>query len=162
MNFSILAAASMVLLPRFKTKDVINAIRRYKPTLFPGIPTMYIAIMHEAGEQHAQLQSIKYCISGAAPLPAKVQKDFEKMTGATLVEGYGLSEASPVTHCNPLTDKRRNGSIGLPLPNVEAIIVNRETGEQVPVGEVGEIIVKGPNIMKGYWKREDESKAIFS
>ncbi|HEY5004505.1 MAG TPA: long-chain fatty acid--CoA ligase [Ktedonobacteraceae bacterium] len=161
MNLSILAAASMVLLPRFRAKDVVSAIRRYKPTLFPGIPTMYIAIMREAGDHHAQLQSIKYCISGAAPLPAKVQNDFEKMTGATLVEGYGLSEASPVTHCNPLTDKRRNGSIGLPFPDVEAIIINRETGEQVPVGEVGEILVKGPNIMKGYWKRDDESKAIF-
>lgn len=162
MNLSICAAASMVLLPRFKTKDVVKAIRRYKPTLFPGIPTMYIAIMREVGERSAQLQSIKYCISGAAPLPAKVQADFEKMTGATLVEGYGLSEASPVTHCNPLTDKRRNGSIGLPFPDVEAIIVNRETGEQVPVGDLGEIMVKGPNIMKGYWQREDESKAIFS
>ncbi len=161
MNLSILAAASMVLLPRFKAKDVVNAIRRYKPTLFPGIPTMYIAIMREAGDHHTQLQSIKYCISGAAPLPAKVQHDFEKMTGATLVEGYGLSEASPVTHCNPLTDRRRNGSIGLPFPDVEAIIVNRETDETVPVGEVGEILVKGPNIMKGYWKRDDETKAIF-
>ncbi|MBA2396718.1 MAG: long-chain fatty acid--CoA ligase [Ktedonobacteraceae bacterium] len=161
MNFSILTASSMVLLPRFKAKDVVSAIRRYKPTLFPGIPTMYIAIMREAGDRHAQLQSIKYCISGAAPLPAKVQNDFEKITGATLVEGYGLSEASPVTHCNPLTDKRRNGSIGLPFPDVESIIINMETGEQVPVGEVGEILVKGPNIMKGYWKRDDESKAIF-
>jgi long-chain acyl-CoA synthetase len=161
MNLSILAAATMVLLPRFRTKDVLSAIRRYKPTLFPGIPTMYIAIMREAGEQHAQLQSIKYCISGAAPLPAKVQEDFEKMTGATLVEGYGLSEASPVTHCNPLTEKRRTGSVGLPLPDVEAIVVSLQTGEQVPVGEVGEILVKGPNIMKGYWKREDETKAIF-
>ncbi len=161
MNFSILAGAAMILLPRFKTKDVLSAIRRYKPTLFPGIPTMYIAIMREADKDHAQLQSIKYCISGAAPLPAKVQEDFEKMAGATLVEGYGLSEASPVTHCNPLTEKRRNGSIGLPLPDVEAIIGNRQTGEQVPIGEVGELLVKGPNIMQGYWKREDESNAIF-
>jgi long-chain acyl-CoA synthetase len=161
MNLSILAGATMVLLPRFRTKDVLSAIRRYKPTLFPGIPTMYIAIMREAGDQHTQLQSIKYCISGAAPLPAKVQEDFEKMAGATLVEGYGLSEASPVTHCNPLTEKRRNGSIGLPLPDVEAIIVSLQTGEPVPVGEVGEILVKGPNIMQGYWKREDETKAIF-
>ncbi len=161
MNFSILAAATMVLLPRFKAKDVLSSIRRYKPTLFPGIPTMYIAIMREVGEQSAQLQSITYCISGAAPLAAKVQDDFEKMAGATLVEGYGLSEASPVTHCNPLTEKRRNGSVGLPLPNVELIIVSPLTGEQVPVGGVGEILVKGPNIMKGYWKREDESKAVF-
>ena len=161
MNLSILAGAAMVLIPRFKAKDVVDAIRRYRPTLFPGIPTMYIAIMREAGEHNDQMRSIKYCISGAAPLPAKVQTDFENMTGATLVEGYGLSEASPVTHCNPLTEERRNGSIGLPLPNVEAAIVSRQTGQPVPVGEVGEIVVKGPNIMKGYWQREDESKAIF-
>jgi long-chain acyl-CoA synthetase len=161
MNLSILAGAAMVLMPRFKAKDVVDTIRRYRPTLFPGIPTMYIAIMREAGERNDQMRSIKYCISGAAPLPAKVQTDFENMTGATLVEGYGLSEASPVTHCNPLTEERRNGSIGLPLPNVEAAIVNLQTGQPVPIGEVGEIVVKGPNIMKGYWQREDESKAIF-
>jgi long-chain acyl-CoA synthetase len=161
MNLSILAAAAMVLVPRFKAKDVIDTIRRYRPTLFPGIPTMYIAIMREVGEHNDQLRSIKYCISGAAPLPAKVQSDFEQMTGATLVEGYGLSEAAPVTHCNPLTDERRNGSVGLPLPNVEAAILSRQTGERIPVDEVGEIVVKGPNIMKGYWKREDESRAIF-
>src|SRR5581483_1510665 len=96
-----------------------------------------------------------------APLPAKVQSDFEQITHGKLVEGYGLSEASPVTHCNPLTDKCRNGSIGLPLPGVEAAIINAETGERMPVGEVGEIVVRGPNIMKGYWNREEETKAIF-
>jgi len=161
MNLSILAAAAMVLQPRFRTKDVIGAIRRYKPTLFPGIPTMYIAIMREVGEHSAQLRSIRYCISGAAPLPAKVQADFEKITGATLVEGYGLSEAAPVTHCNPLTEERRNGSVGLPLPNIESLILSQQTGEPMPVGEIGEIVVKGPNIMKGYWNRPDENNAIF-
>lgn len=161
MNLSILAASTMVLLPRFKAKDVVKAIRRYRPTIFPGIPTMYIAIMREVGQHTGYLGSVKYCISGAAPLPAKVQADFEAMSGGRLVEGYGLSEAAPVTHCNPLTDECRNGSIGLPLPNIEAAIVNSETGEPVPVGEVGEIVVKGPNIMQGYWKREEETKAIF-
>jgi long-chain acyl-CoA synthetase len=110
MNFSILAAATMVLLPRFKAKDVVKAIRQYHPTLFPGIPTMYLAIMREASKNLNCLQSIKYCISGAAPLPAKVQSDFESITHGRLVEGYGLSEAGPVTHCNPLTDECRNGS----------------------------------------------------
>lgn len=161
MNISIHGAATMVLLPRFKARDVLNAIRRFRPTLFPGIPTMYIAIMREAGKHAQYLSSIKYCISGAAPLPAKVQSDFEQMSHGKLVEGYGLSEASPVTHCNPLTEECRNGSIGLPLPNVEAAIIDGKAGAFLPPGEVGEIVVKGPNIMQGYWKREDETRAIF-
>jgi long-chain acyl-CoA synthetase len=161
MNLSILAAATMVLLPRFKTKDVVKTIRQYHPTLFPGIPTMYIAILREVGKHTDYLGSIKYCISGAAPLPAQVQSAFETVTGGKLVEGYGLSEAGPVTHCNPLTEKCRNGSIGLPLPNIEATILHSKTGEPVPVGEEGEIVVKGPNIMQGYWNREEETKNIF-
>ncbi|QBD79809.1 long-chain fatty acid--CoA ligase [Ktedonosporobacter rubrisoli] len=161
MNSAIIMAAAMLLLPRFKADDVIKAIRRYRPTLFPGIPTMYIALMRKVGKRTQDLNSIKYCISGAAPLPEQVQKEFEAMTGARLVEGYGLSEASPVTHANPLTDECRNGSIGLPFPGVEAMIMNRETGQPVRAGEVGEIMVKGPNIMQGYWNREAETKAIF-
>ena len=88
-----LAAASMVLLPRFKAQEVVKAIRRYHPTIFPGIPTMYLAVMRETGKHPDDLRSIKYCISGAAPLPAQAQADFEAITGGRLVEGYGLSEA---------------------------------------------------------------------
>ncbi len=161
MNLSILAAATMVLLPRFKADDVVKTISQYRPSMLPGIPTMYIAIMREVGKHTEKLSSIKYCISGAAPLPAQVQSDFEKITHGKLVEGYGLSEASPVTHCNPLNENCRNGSIGLPLPNIEATILNPQTGEPMPVGEVGEIAVKGPNIMQGYWNREKETAAIF-
>ena len=161
MNLSIYAAATMVLLPRFKAHDVVKAIRQYRPTLLPGIPTMYLAIMREAAKHPEYLSSIKYCISGASALPAKIQADFEAMTHGRLVEGYGLSEAAPVTHCNPLTENCRNGSIGLPLPNVEATILDQKTAEPLPIGEEGEIAVKGPNIMKGYWNREEENKAIF-
>jgi long-chain acyl-CoA synthetase len=161
MNFSVLGSATMILQPRFKSKDVLDAIHRYHPTLFPGIPTMYIAIMKEAGKHTDYFQSIKLCISGASPLPAKVQSEFEAMTKGRLVEGYGLSEASPVTHCNPLTEVRRDGSIGLPLPGVEAAILDRQTGTLLPPGEVGEIVVKGPNIMQGYWNREEETRDIF-
>ena len=161
MNFPILAAASMVLLPRFKPKDVVKEIRRYHPTIFPGMPTMYLAVMREAGKHPEDLRSIKYCISGAAPLPAQVQSDFEAITGGRLVEGYGLSEASPVTHCNPLTDQCRNGSIGLPLPGLESAIVNQETGEPVPAGSVGELVVRGPNIMQGYWNSTEETSKTF-
>jgi long-chain acyl-CoA synthetase len=123
---------------------------------------MYVALMNEAGKRTDYLKSIKYCISGASPLPAKVKSDFEAITGGKLVEGYGLSEAAPVTHCNPLTDESRPGSIGLPLPDVEAAILDLETGEPVPVGETGELVVKGPNIMQGYWNRPEETQAIFS
>jgi long-chain acyl-CoA synthetase len=161
MNVSILGASTMILLPRFKVKDVLHAIQRYHPTHFPGIPTMYIAIMREASKHPDHLQSIRYCISGGAPLPAQVQTDFEQMTNGKLVEGYGLSEAAPVTHCNPMTNGSRNGSIGLPMPNVEAGILDRQTGKLLPVGEVGEIVVKGPNIMRGYWNREEETRDIF-
>jgi long-chain acyl-CoA synthetase len=165
LNSSILLAATMILEPRFKVKDILQDIRQYRPTLFPGIPTMYLAILREARKHtrhpRSLLSSIKYCISGAAPLPAKIQEDFERASGAKLVEGYGLSEASPVTHCNPLTNEGRNGSIGLPLPDVEAAILNPVTGELLPPGEVGEIVVKGPNVMQGYWKNESETKAVF-
>lgn len=161
MNLAICAAGTMVLLPLFKAKEVVKAIERYRPTQLPGIPTMYIAIMREAGQHTEKLSSIKYCISGASALPAKVRDDFEAMTHGKLVEGYGLSEASPVTHCNPLNGDVRDGSMGLPMPNIEAAIMNPETHELLPTGEVGEIVVKGPNIMQGYWKRPDETEAIF-
>src|SRR2546421_2318512 len=162
MNLSILAGATMVLLPRFKASDVVKAVRQYRPTLFPGIPTMYLAIMREVGQHTEQLKSIKYCISGAAPLPAKVQQDFEHITHGKLVEGYGLSEASPVTHCNPLIENCRGASIVLPLPNIDSAILHQQTGAPLPVGEIGEIVVKGPNIMKGYWHRAEETAAIFT
>jgi long-chain acyl-CoA synthetase len=161
MNSSILASSTMVLLPQFKTKEVVKAIRRYHPSVFPGIPTMYVAILKESGKHPEYLQSVKYCISGASPLPSKIQMDFETITGGKLVEGYGLSEASPVTHSNPLSDECRNGSIGLPLPSVVAAIIDRTTNEQLPAGEIGEIVVRGPNVMQGYWQRDEETQSMF-
>jgi len=161
MNFPILSAATMVLLPQFKSKEVVKAIRHYHPTQLPGIPTMYIAIMREIGKHVADLRSIRYCISGASALPAKVRMDWESLTGGKLVEGYGLSEAAPVTHCNPLNGDIRDGSIGLPLPGVDAMILDQKTLEPAPVGEEGEIMVKGPNIMQGYWNRPVETASIF-
>jgi long-chain acyl-CoA synthetase len=161
MNVAMLTATTMILLPQFKPKEVAKAIRQTHPTLFPGIPTMYHAILREVGNHPEALGSIKYCISGAAPLPAKLQADFESITHGKLVEGYGLSEASPVTHCNPLTEQCRNGTIGLPLSEIEAAIVDPQTGTPLPIDEVGELVVKGPNIMQGYWKREEETKTIL-
>ena len=161
MNVSIAIGATMVLLPQFKAPEVVKTIRRYQPTQLPGIPTMYIAIMREIGKHAAALRSINVCISGASPLPAKVRIDWEELTQGRLVEGYGLSEAAPVTHCNPLNGDIRDGSIGVPLPNVESAILDEKTGEPLPVSGVGEIAVKGPNIMRGYWNQPEETANIF-
>jgi long-chain acyl-CoA synthetase len=161
MNLSILSASCMVLLPKFDTKEVVKMISRYHPTQLPGIPTMYIAIMRGIGKHAADLHSIKYCISGAMGLPKKVRMDWEALTGGKLVEGYGLSEAAPVTHCNPLNGDIRDGSVGLPISCVDAMIMDQKTMEPAPVGEEGEIMLKGPNMMQGYWNRPDETASIF-
>jgi long-chain acyl-CoA synthetase len=161
MNLSIYAGATMILLPKFSAKEVVKTIARYRPTMFPGIPTMYVAIMREAKGRAQSVNSVRFCISGAAPLPAKVQDDFERLSGGKVVEGYGLSETSPVTHCNPLNENCVNGSVGLPIPDVDAMIMDGETGKQLPPGEIGEIMVKGPNVMAGYWNREKETEDIF-
>ncbi len=161
MNFPIMTGGCMVLLPRFNPKEILEAIDREHPTFFPGVPTMYAVLMNTPKIEKYNLRSLKACISGAAPLPVSVQERFEQLTGARLVEGYGLSEA-PVTHCNPILGERRAGSIGLPIPGTEAIIVDLETGTRVlPPGEVGELAVRGPQVMHGYWKRPDETERVF-
>ncbi len=157
MNLTMLAASTMALLPRFTVKDTLKAIEKYRPDLFPGVPTMYLALAREVEQHHHDLSSIKVCISGSAALPAEVQRRFEAVSGAKLVEGYGLTEASPVTHCNPVFGERRSGTIGLPLPNTDAAIVNAETWEFLPQGQQGEIAVHGPQVMQGYWNRPDET-----
>lgn len=152
MNVPIALAATIVLLPAFETQQVLEHIRRYKPTIFPGIPSIYTAINHAPNVRSYGLSSIKACISGASPLPVEVQEAFEKLTRGRLVEGYGLTEASPTTHANPLYGMRKIGSIGLPLPNTDAKVVDLMTGEDVPVGHIGELVVRGPQVMRGYWE----------
>ena len=161
MNFPIYTASTMFILPRFE-RDKLDAflkdIGRIRPTLFPGVPAMYQAIINFPNVGKYDLTSVKFCLSGAAPLPVEVCETFERVTGGKLVEGYGLTEASPVTHCNPLFGKRKIGSIGLPFPDTECQIVNLETGEEpVPVNELGELRIKGPQVMKGYWNNPDET-----
>jgi len=152
----------MVLLPRFETEQVLKAINQYKPIFFPGVPTMYVAINNHPKVSKYDLRSIKACVSGAAPLPVEVQQRFEEITGGRLVEGYGLSETTVVTHCNPLTGKRKIGSIGVPFPDVEAKIMDMETGEkEMPTGEVGELAVRAPQVMKGYWNRPEETEMVL-
>lgn len=161
MNLSIMFGAKMILLPKFDPETVLKSIEKYKPTLFPGAPTIYIGLLNHPNIDKYDLSSIKACISGSASLPVEVQQQFEKKTGGKLVEGYGLTESSPVTHANFIWGDRIGGSIGVPWPDTDAMIVKEGTLEELPLGEVGEIAVKGPQIMKGYWNREEETKKVL-
>ena len=161
MNVGISLSAAIVLLPTFATQDVLETIKRYKPTLFPGVPTMYTAINDYPGVQRFGLSSIRACISGAAPLPVEVKEAFERLTRGRLVEGYGLTEAGPVTHINPMGGRQVTGSIGLPIPNTDAKVVDLRSGESVPSGEVGELLVRGPQVMQGYWNLPEETARIL-
>ncbi|MCL5058966.1 MAG: long-chain fatty acid--CoA ligase [Actinobacteria bacterium] len=158
VNFGVLNAATLIVLPRFEIEAVMQAIDKYQPTLFPGVPTMYIGVINYPGIANINVKSIKYCISGSATLPVEVAQRFEKLTGGYLVEGFGLSETSPVTHCNPLIGLRKIGSIGLPMPDTVCKIVDLETGgREVPRGEPGELCIYGPQVMKGYWNMPEET-----
>ncbi|MFQ5341446.1 MAG: long-chain fatty acid--CoA ligase [Anaerolineae bacterium] len=159
MNSAVHMASAMILLPRFDVDEVLQTISKHKPTLFPGVPTIYVMINDHADVKKYNLKSIRACLSGAAPLPAEVQRRFERLTGgARLVEGYGLTESGPLTHANPMRGRRIPGSIGVPIPDTEARIVDLETGERdMPVGEAGELIIRGPQIMQGYWHMPEET-----
>jgi long-chain acyl-CoA synthetase len=155
-NLSIILGAEMVLQPRFDLKSLLDAVKRKKVTLFPGVPTIYTAINNSPMTANYDLTSIRICLSGGAPLPVEVKESFEKITGCILVEGYGLTETSPVAAVNPLDDSRRAGSIGRLVPGTSARFVSIEDREtEVPAGEKGELLLHGPQVMKGYWKRDD-------
>lgn len=160
MNFSMLKAAKLVLLPRFDIDMVLKAIAKEKPSLFPGVPRMYIALNESPKTPKYDLRALKACVTGAAPLPLAVARRFEEITGgAKVVEGYGLTECSPVTHANPLVDERKEGTIGLPVPDTDCKIVNPEEPDQLmPQGERGELCIRGPQVMLGYWNRPDETQ----
>lgn len=155
--------ANLIIKPRFEVDDVLATIKRHQPTIFPGVPNMYVAIKDFPGARRYNIRSIKACISGAAPLPVEVQEAFEKLTRGRLVEGYGLTEASPVTHANPLNGLRKVGSIGIPLPSTEARIVDlNDRNRPVAVGQIGELAVRGPQVMLGYWQHPQETRAVLS
>jgi len=157
MNYGLYSGYKIVLLPRPEIHAVVEAIEKHQVTHFPGVPTLYVAFNNFPGIEKRNVKSIRICLSGAAPLPVEVAKRFEEITGARLIEGYGLSEASPVTHSNPVLGPVKKGSIGMPFPSVDAKVVDEE-GKEVPLGEVGELVVKGPNVMKGYWNRPEETQ----
>ncbi len=163
MNMTIAGANTMILIP--DPRDLVHimgSISKHRATFYPGVPTMYVAINNHPQVREFDLSSIIACQSGAAPLPRQVQEQFQAITGARLMEGYGLTEASPVTHSNPRLGENRIGSIGLPWPDTDARIVDLESGEQeVPVGEIGELVIQGPQVMKGYWQQPTETANVL-
>ncbi len=160
MNAGLAWGAELVLLPRFAPPQLFAALRRRRPTLFPGVPTLFKAIL-DHGATKDDLASVRACISGGAPLPLAVKSAFETASGCVLVEGYGLTEAGPVCFCNPVNGENRAGTIGLPLPGVRAEIrAFDDPARRVPIGERGELVVRGPNIMRGYWQRPADTEAV--
>jgi long-chain acyl-CoA synthetase len=159
MNLGIMLGAKLVLVPRFELKRVLKTVQKEKPTLFPGVPRLYVSINESKETPKYDLRSITACLSGAAPLPTAVAEKFERITGGNLVEGYGLTETSPVTHANPILGTRRPGTIGLPITDTECRVV--ELGDwttDVPPGEPGQMVIAGPQVMKGYWNRREETE----
>jgi long-chain acyl-CoA synthetase len=157
LNQAMLVAGMLILIPKFEIELILHSIAKLKPTIFPGAPTMYVALINHKSIINYDLSSINVCVSGSAPLPIEVEQRFEELSHGRLIEGYGLTESSPVTHANPIWGMRKIGTIGTPFPDTDAKVVDSETGEEVAVGEIGEMVIKGPQVMKGYWNREEET-----
>jgi len=165
MNVPVQTESPMILIPDGRDiGGILQAIDRYSPTIFCGVPATYIALINQPETRQHDLHSIRVCVSGASALPIRVQREFEKLTGGRLVEGYGLTETSPVTHVNPLDHptKNRPGSIGIPISDTDAKIVDLESGaNELAAGTVGELVVRGPQVMAGYWQNDEETKAVL-
>ena len=159
MNFAIHMGWADILVPKPQPESLLDAIGKFKPTFAPLVPTMYIGMLNDPKINSVDMTSIKGCFSGSAPLPLEVIKDFENKTGAVIVEGFGMTESSPVTHVNPFAGgKRKVGSVGVPITDTKCCILDLEDEtREVPVGETGELLVKGPQVMKGYWDKPEET-----
>lgn len=166
MALCVSMGGKLIVVPNPRPIDnVMNQIQRERASIFPGVPAMYIGIVNHPEVAKYDLKSVKACISGAAPLPMEVQEQFGAITGGRLVEGYGLTEAAPVTHCNPVYGLRKSGSIGVPLPDVEARLVSLEPGPDgvpldVATGQEGELALRGPQVMMGYWNKPEETANV--
>lgn len=158
MSVTFFNGGNLILVPKFEVDQVVELIEKTKPTAFPGVPTMYIALLNYYKTKQFDLSCLVTCTSGSAPLPVEVIERFNAISGTQVAEGYGLSEASPVTHRNPIEGLQKNGSIGIPLPNTDARIVDVATGmDTLPPGQIGELVIKGPQVMKGYWNQPEET-----
>ncbi len=163
MNFAIRMGWANVLVPKPQPEPLLEAISKFKVTFAPLVPTMYIGMLDHPAMDQTDLTSIKGCFSGSAPLPLDVINNFQKKTGSIIVEGFGLTESTPVTHINPFNGIRKQGSIGIPIPNTECKIVDLEDNTiEMPVGEPGELLMRGPQIMKGYLNKEEETKKTLT
>jgi long-chain acyl-CoA synthetase len=162
MNIAASIGAALILLPRFDPQMALQALRTHRPTFFPGVPTLYIALLNHPDARREDFNSLRSCNSGSAPLPLEVYARFREMTDATILEGYGLTEASPVTHSTPQLGPHKPGSIGIPFPDTEARITSLDDGTTpLRPGEVGELVIRGPQVMQGYWHRaEDTAQAL--
>ncbi|MFQ6075291.1 MAG: long-chain fatty acid--CoA ligase [Candidatus Bathyarchaeia archaeon] len=163
MNEGILSGATLILIPKPDPESLLRAIDEYKPSEFPGIPPMFMDLAEHPDSRDHDFSSLHHCISGAASLPMEVVERFEEVARAGLIEGYGLTEAGPVTHCNPV-DKGRGklGSVGIPYPDTEAKVVDVDLGEvELPPGEVGELVVRGPQVMRGYWNDPEGTERVL-
>jgi long-chain acyl-CoA synthetase len=162
MNMAMLLAATLVLIPQPEIKLIVDAIEVERPTFFAGIPALFVALNNYHSIDQVDLTSIKALFSGAAPLPVDLMEEFEARTGCRIAEAYGMTEAASVTHTNPMKGQRKFGSIGLPIIGVEARIVDSEDPtRELAMGEAGELLVKGPQVMQGYWQAEDETANAF-
>ena len=161
LHLGIQAQATLLLLPRFDLADALKQIKKHRPTIFCGVPSMYNAINRSPKVQPEDVNSIRLCVSGGAALPAEVQSRFEKLTGGKLVEGYGLSETSPVAIVNPVFGHRKSGTIGVPIPDTMARVVDPQTRTSLAPGEVGELAIKGPQVMKEYWRMPEETREVL-
>ncbi len=162
MNFAIANGFQIIIHPRFDLKMVLKDIADKRPTVMPGVSTLYATINNYKFLERYDLSSIKMCISGGGPLPVEVKERFEQLTGCALVEGYGLTESSPVTSCNPLFGKQKNGTIGLPLPGTIMEIVDKDDRTTLLApGEIGEVCIRGPQVMQGYLNRPDETDLVI-
>ncbi len=159
LNLALYTGCTIIIMPRFNVDDLVKLIEKKKPTIFPGVPTIYSALLANPRTASSDLSSIRFCVTGSAPMPVETLKRFEQATGSRIIEGYGLSECSPVTHANPMKGTRKIGSIGIALPDTDCRIVDMEAGrDDMPVKEVGELVVRGPQMMRAYWKNPKETQ----
>ena len=161
MHLAVVSHSTMVLVPRFELVDLIKQIKKYKPSIFCAVPSMYSAINRYSSIKRSDVESIRLCISGGSALPGEVQRKFELLTGGKLVEGYGLSETSPVVLVNPTHGNRKIGTIGVPVSDTQAAVMDVETRQPVPDGDVGELALQGPQVMKEYWKMPEETARVL-
>lgn len=162
LNLATAKGATQILFPRFVPGDLLKAIQKHRPTAFPGAPSVYISLLQQKNIASFDLSCIKFCVSGSAPMPVDWFEQFKKATGTRICEGYGLTEASPVTHINPMDGLAKHGSIGLPVPGTDAKIVDQDLGgPPLPPGKMGELVIRGPQVMAGYFNRPDETADVL-